>query len=314
MGNLIYYDLPLKGFHFHSFEVSVTHVYKLEKLLMRTKMLKIYHLIRAIARINRLEIEKSLKNKIRLTLLKVFWLKRYDSKNKIAYIVGAKMKFIDYRTLSFLFDEIFINNEYYFVAENNNPFIIDCGSNIGMSVLYFKMLYPNSRIVAFEPGDDTYCCLEENVKNNYQNSIAVHKAALSNKEGTIDFYYDQDNVGSLTMSTKQERKPKQKKTVKASLLSKYIDEEVDFLKMDIEGAELDVIEELYSTKKLSYVKQMIIEYHHHIIINSDEFSRMLRLLEDAGFGYQIESNLRRPLAREQFQDILIYAYRKKHTA
>ena len=91
-------------------------------------------------------------------------------------------------------------------------------------------------------------------------------------------------------------------------------EDVDFLKIDIEGSELEVIEELSNAKKLRYVKQMVIEYHHHIARESDVFSRMLRLLEDAGFGYQIESFLGRPFAREQFQDIIVYVYRKKSTA
>ena len=55
----------------------------------------------------------------------------------------------------------------------------------------------------------------------------MHKAALSNKEGTIDFYYDKDNVGALRMSTNQGRMPKQRRSVEASLLSKYINEEVN---------------------------------------------------------------------------------------
>jgi Methyltransferase FkbM domain len=142
----------------------------------------------------------------------------------------------------------------------------------------------------------------------------VHKAALSNKEGIIDFYFDQKNLGSLCMSTRQERMPKQKRSVKALLLSKHIDEDVDFLKIDIEGAELEVIEELRNARKLSHIKQMAIEYHHHIVRKSDTFSRTLSILEDAGFGYQIESDLGRPFKREQFQDILVYAYRKKSTA
>jgi len=267
-----------------------------------------------LGRTNRLEIEKSLKRKIRATWFKVFFLERYDSKNRMVNIAGFKVKFLDHSILSFLFDEIFINSDYYFIADNDSPYIIDCGSNIGMSILYFKMLYPYSRIVAFEPGEEAYSCLEENANNNRLTSVAMHKAALSNKEGTIDFYYDKDHVGALRMSTNQKRMPKQRRSVKALLLSKYIDEEIDFLKIDIEGAEQEVIKELSNTRKLRYVKQLVIEYHHHIDRESDVFSRMLKLLEDAGFGYQIESRLRRPLIREQSQDILVYAYRKKSTA
>jgi FkbM family methyltransferase len=277
--------------------------------------LQIYNLTKTLVNLHLLEIDKRLKRKVRETWLKVFFLKRYDSKNRSATIVGFKMRFLDYGILCYLYNEIFLGNEYFFTAENDNPYIIDCGSNIGMSIFYFKMLYPHSRILAFEPGEETFVCLEENVKNNnLLNSVQVHKAALLNREGTVEFFYDPSKLSSLVMSTKQERLPKHRRSVEATLLSKHIDEEVDFLKIDIEGVELEVIEELSNSGKLSYVKQMIIEYHHHIIRESDDFSRMLSILEDSGFGYQIESHLRRPLKREQFQDILVYAYRKKQTA
>ncbi len=278
-------------------------------------MRQLYNLTKTLVKVHRLEIDKRLKSKIRETWLKVFFLNRYDSTNRSATIVGFEMRFLDYGLLSYLYNEIFLGNEYFFTAENDHPYIIDCGSNIGMSVFYFKMLYPHSRILAFEPGEEAFVCLEENVKNNHLlDSVEVHKAALLNKEGTVDFFYDSGSLGSLVMSTKQERWPKQRRSVEATPLSKHIGEEVDFLKIDIEGAELEVIEELSNSGKLSYVKQMIIEYHHHIIRESDDFSRVLSVLEDSGFGYQIGSHLGRPFKREQFQNILVYAYRKKKTA
>lgn len=274
-------------------------------------MRRIYDLITTLVRINQLRLEKGFRDRIIATWLKVFFLGRYDSKNGTANIAGLNVKFINFRLFSFLFHEIFTNNEYCFVSERNDPYIIDCGSNIGMSVLYFKMLYPDARIVAFEPGEEAYRCLNENVTNNQLKSVTMHQAALSNEEGTIDFYYDPDNVGALAMSVKQERMPKQKRSVKAMLLSKYINEDVDFLKIDIEGAELEVIEELYKAEKLKYVKQMVIEYHHHISKDADMFSKFLRILENAGLGYQIQGYLERPLVRERFQDIFVYAYRKE---
>ena len=284
---------------------------KEKQLIMKIIVQRLYDLFRTILTINQLSLEKTLKRKIMATWFRVFLFKRYDHRNKVADIVGFKVKFLDYSALSYLFREIFLGHEYYFVAKKDTPLIVDCGSNIGMSVLYFKMLYPDSRIEAFEPGKETYSSLEENIRNNHLNSVVTRNGALSNREGVIDFYYDQDNTGSLIMSTRKERMPKQKQSVDALLLSKYMDEEVDFLKIDIEGAETEVVEELIKAGKLDLVDQMVIEYHHHIPGESDVFSGMLRLLEDAGFGYQIEGRLDRPLRGEQVQDILIYAYKRK---
>lgn len=258
-----------------------------------------------------LAMGRNLRNRILSTWFKVFVLKKYDLKSRSADILGFKVKFFGFKQLSVLFNEIFISNEYYFKTEKENPYIIDCGSNIGMAVIYFKTLYPRSRIVAFEPGEEAFSCLEENVSNNSLEFIELNNAAVSGEEGEVNFFFDGENLGSLTMSTKEERMPKQKRIVKSVLLSKIINEEVDFLKMDIEGAELEVIEELSREKKLGFIKQMVIEYHHHISKTTDEFSRILKYLEDGGFGYHIESPVvPRPLARGQFQDILICAYKK----
>ena len=261
-----------------------------------------------------LDLKKDLKHKVRRSYLTAILLKRYDSQNRMVNVVGYKVKFCSYRTFSHLFKAIFLGQAYHFITDKMDPFIIDCGSNIGVSVLYFKMIYPDSEILAFEPDREAYSCLETNVRLNGLKSVEIVNKAISNKEGEIDFWFDQDNPGALKMSTIRERIPKQRQVVEATSLSKYIDREVDFVKMDVEGAELDIVEELNNESKLRYIKQMVIEYHHHIIRDADVFSRILRILEDAGFGYQTESRLKRPLERQRIQDILIYAYRKDYAA
>ena len=237
-------------------------------------------------------------------------LKRVDPTRKSVNVAGYKLNYLNYHVFQYLFHELFLDQEYYFATSNKSPLIIDCGSNIGMSILYFKLVYPNSRILGFEPGDDAFSCLEKNIRDNDLQSVEVNKKAVSGNEGKIDFYYDIENPGSLAMSTIQERMPKQKKEVDAVHLSKYITEEVEFLKMDVEGAELGVMQELDNSGKLKYIKQMAIEYHHHIVRDEDGLSALLRILENAGFGYQISSYLGRPFDHHQFQDILIYAYQK----
>jgi hypothetical protein len=104
--------------------------------------------------------------------------------------------------------------------------------------------------------------------------------------------------------------PRTSRVVEAALLSDHIDRQVDFLKIDIEGDELAVVRDLANSDKLRHVSQMMIEYHHHVRPQTDEFSVLLRLLEDAGFGYQCQARLDRPLRPRVVQDVLIYAYRK----
>ncbi len=112
------------------------------------------------------------------------------------------------------------------------------------------------------------------------------------------------------MSLYQERLPRQEAEVAVTKLSQYINEPVDLLKMDIEGAETAVLNDLQKSEKLSLINKMIIEYHHHLEEDEDNLSSFLGTLESAGFGYQLQSKLSRPLQSKIYQDILIYAYRK----
>ena len=271
------------------------------------------YLVQALQTLKRVRLDRTVKRRIKSSYFKAIFLKRYDSVMRSVNILGFNVKFCSYDLFSYLFTEIFINNDYFFVTERASPFVVDCGSNIGMSILYFKMLYPESTILAFEPDDDAFACLEKNIQANHLNAVVANKMALSDRDGTVDFYYDPDRLGSLLMSTIQARMPKLKRLVPTSRLSTYIDRPVDFLKLDVEGAEFDIIKEVIEAGKVRYIKQMMIEYHHHIVKDSDECSKMLQLLEDAGFGYQIHSAIPRPLQREQPQDILIYAYQKNYS-
>jgi hypothetical protein len=98
--------------------------------------------------------------------------------------------------------------------------------------------------------------------------------------------------------------------VRAARLSSYITKPVDLLKIDIEGAETEVISELHIAGKLKFIKQAIVEYHHHIDKDSDSLSVMLGILEAAGFGYQIGAALPEPFKAGQFQDVIVHAYNK----
>lgn len=97
------------------------------------------------------------------------WLKifiKFFTINKITKlkkenIFGFKIEAFDYDTIRFLFEEIFYKNEYFIKLDNRPPIIFDCGANIGMATIYFKWLYPDSIIYAFEPDKQTFKILKK---------------------------------------------------------------------------------------------------------------------------------------------------------
>jgi len=281
------------------YQESKRYIFKIPEL--RNNLRKIYSS----------EVNNEIKRKIRRTLIKTFYFKMYNRKKEEADIVGNKIRFNYFNTIHSLFTEIFIDQCYWFTTDKHDPVIIDCGSNFGQSVIYFKMLYPEAKITCFEPDDQTFSILKHNIESNGIQGVEMHKKAIASYDGVIDFYNIDDNQGSLVMSIIKERVPSGKKNiVEATRLSNYIDGPINFLKMDIEGSEISVLKELKKSGKLQYVRQMVIEYHHHIVEHEDIGSTILTLIEDAGFGYQIKADFLYPRKQIHFQDILIYAYNK----
>jgi len=226
-------------------------------------------------------------------------------------LLGYKISFMGEEQLRFLFNEIFIEASYFFQASDGCPLIFDCGSNIGMSVLFFKRLYPNARIVAFEPDPFTFKTLQRNVDQNHLSDVDLHQIALSNRVASVEFFRDvSPDSSSLVMSTLRQRHSGRGVIVPTRCLSEFISAEIDLLKIDIEGAEDVVMGELASAGKLRQARHLHLEYHHHIDASVDKLSSMLRLIEENGFGYQLQSNNKPWPSEASFQDISIYCYRK----
>jgi len=227
--------------------------------------------------------------------------------------LDLKFCFPDLSLFGFLFTEIFINQDYFFLTDRKDPLIIDCGSNMGLSILYFKQRYPKARIVGFEPDRTTFEILEKNVAANGLSDVALHNCALADREGEAELFCNPSALGSPVTSLRKERSDLniESKKVITVLLSNYLGSEVDFLKLDIEGMEMAVIEDLAGKGKLSQVREMAIEYHHHIPADDDALSHLLTVLENNGFGYRMAASMGWPIEdRRNMQDILIRAYRK----
>jgi FkbM family methyltransferase len=225
--------------------------------------------------------------------------------------LGFRVQFFNYYTFLLLFQDVFLSDSYRFSSDCPEPFIVDCGSNIGMSILYFKRLYPNARIIGFEPDFRTFQTLRHNIEANGLTGVSLFNAALAGSKGTISFYHKPMFPGSPTMSVIKQNLPGVAEThVASDLLSNHISEGVDLLKLDVEGAEDEVVEEMARSQKLRFIRQIIAEYHHHSHPRSARLSGFLKALDHEGFDYQIKAALKTPFSKDVDQDILIYAYRR----
>lgn len=246
------------------------------------------------------------------TLFRLMFKKKlFQKKNKEVSdsFFGYKMTGYDYFTLEFLFKEVFISNEYDFDAKGNKqPLIIDCGANIGASLCFFKKLYPDSKIIAFEANPHTFKLLEKNAAQNKFNNVELHNIALHDQDGEISFFIS-ENIGTLVGSIREDRGGQTKLTVKAKKLSDYLRQydSVDAIKIDIEGAEINVIKDLFETGTINKAKQYLVEYHHNINDENSGLADFLKKFEENGFHYSLRTNFE---TLGEFQDILIHFYKK----
>lgn len=198
---------------------------------------------------------------------------------------GYTIRFNDGPNLYILYKDIFVNRIYHFEARRPDPLILDCGSNIGMSILYFKQVYPRARIIAFEPDPQIVPFLQTNISGNDLKDVQWVQAALSNDSEKKIFFSD-GICGSglaepLTLEASHTWKSYE---VSCARLRDYLIEPVDFLKMNIEGAEYEVL--LDSEDRLRQIREMIIEYHHLPGLRRS-LHEILVILHRQGFEYLI---------------------------
>jgi FkbM family methyltransferase len=181
-----------------------------------------------------------------------------------------------------------------------------------MSIIYFKHIYPDSKIIGFEPDGNIFKILQSNIRTNDLPNVETINAALSSSDGFLEFYPDGTDGGSLCGSLFHENENPVVK-VPSLRLSQFIDKPVDFLKMNIEGAETEVLYEIES--KLSFINEMVIEYHS-FDNSKQKLHEILELLSKNGFMYLINDfdtgtnpNVKTPfrLNKDTRYFLLIYA-------
>lgn len=227
----------------------------------------------------------------------------------VALVLGHTVYFHHLPTFIELFEEILIKNEYETPSTNTKRTIVDCGANIGIASLYFFLCNPEAHITSFEPSSANFKVLSKNLP--YPDRVTLVNKALGKEAGQRSFYFDAHtvNMGMSSFLKERQKKGSAMETVECTPLSLYITREIDLLKLDIEGAEQEVLEELAQSGKLRMVREMMIEYHHHIL-PEDTLSKFLSILEEHGFGYHIKKLGSGRGNIPVFQDILLYAYRK----
>lgn len=175
--------------------------------------------------------------------------------------------------------EIFID-DIYNQQLPETAYILDCGAHIGLSVIYLKSICPSAHIVCFEPDAKNFELLQKNIASHQLKNIDAKNEAVWNENTSLHFIQE-GNMGSKIGDDTSGNTV----TVKATRLKDYISQNIDFLKLDIEGAEYNVLKDI--ANNLGYVSNMFIEYHGNFEQNS-ELLEIFEIISKAEFKFYIK--------------------------
>jgi len=170
---------------------------------------------------------------------------------------GEIFKFYTHYEGVLVINELLILNQYNFVYRLKPRVTIDLGAHIGVFTISVAKniidLYGNGLVIAVEPNIVNYYTLVNNIKiNGVGKVVKAIKAAVASNQGFVEVEWIgiRDYVRTITMD---------------SLIEIVRDEgysEVDLVKIDIEGAELDIL--INDVNWLKYVKALVMELHPQI--------------------------------------------------
>ena len=206
------------------------------------------------------------------------------------------VRYADLLTLCPQWEDIFVKRTLAFTSASPAPRILDCGANVGLASLFFRQLYPEARITAFEADPALFAILDTNLRANGAGTVETRHAAVWTSAGTLTFQCegsDSGMVGSLPGAIDGRAT-----TVPSLRLRDVLDEEpVDLLKLDIEGAEDLVLADCEPL--LHRVKALVMDLHE-FDPSVRQAPRVLDRLSRAGFTYSMDEFVplpsREPLA------------------
>jgi FkbM family methyltransferase len=191
---------------------------------------------------------------------------------------------VDLEVVRYVFEDLY--HRPFRDLESDNSVILDLGTNIGCSILDMKDIFPSAKIIGCEMDTDNFNLALKNCKKI--NDVTILNNAVWFEDGIVQYYKGANTFSnSDAFSIIKREQPSSVNEVRTisvksisidSIIQSYNLEKIDYVKMDIEGAELEVI--LINNQWLNIVWQIKIEYHN----GEDDAKKIKEVLLKKGFN------------------------------
>lgn len=224
------------------------------------------------------------------------YLKNYNieihviEENTVEFIANGVHVQCDNEVEYMIAQEIFAGEEYGFHSKNRY-FVIDIGLNIGCASLYFASKSNITAVYGFEPSKAVYQKAIKNISSNpkeIRDKITIYNIGLGGKNHKEQFTIRngidesrgikvvQDKINNSSNNI-IELEVRQASCILSDIFSKH--QEKCLLKIDCEGIEYEIIEDLLSSGTLERVDAIIMEWH------DGKYVKLKNFLEKAGYEY-----------------------------
>ena len=164
--------------------------------------------------------------------------------------------------------------------------VLEIGANLGYYLLLeAQLIGSNGMIYAFEPDPRNIRILTLNIKeNNLERMVKVFPHAVSNQSGEKRFYLSkQTNLNTMVEDHKETKDSIIVKTIAIDNFDK-ISLPINFIRMDIEGFEVEAVEGMLGLLKRASDIKLLIELHPHLYTVSRNFTKIIEKLFTLGFA------------------------------
>jgi FkbM family methyltransferase len=188
-----------------------------------------------------------------------------------------------------LLEAIFLDGDYAIDAQAAPQTIVDLGSNVGLSLVYFRMRFPQARILGFEPDPVAYALLQRNAAPLAD--VTVRHVAVGDRDGTATFWSAPGAVASSLEQTHEAQRPVE---VPIHTLERLLADagvgSVDILKLVVEGSEFRALRSIEDLGRVKAITGEVLLLPEDPERDEDAFRALLEgfaldLREDKGDGF-----------------------------
>lgn len=177
---------------------------------------------------------------------------------------------------------------FEYIKNKENPIIFDIGANIGTYSTWMARIFPNGKIYSFEPQRIIFQMLCGNIAINNFDNCYTYNAAIGNINGSLEIeepnYYKQQSFGNYNVCDKTDNIKNIIDIFKLDYFTKkYKIKNVDFIKIDVEGMDIEVLIGAMNILKRQK-PSLLIEYTNDKQSCLDE---IIKILKDINYSFEI---------------------------